>query len=113
MFARVTNNENYDGILVEIFRDTQRGRQVSARRSAAENSLHSPEEARQFKRLAIGHVYHFVDVLDVHIRRNNFLTDTFDEVWSRLDDFSCFLVCLENRTVWIGADDPDCRILLF
>ena len=112
VLAGVANYENDDRVLIEIVCDAQSSGEICACRSAAKDSLQSPKHARQIERFPIRDVDHLVDVLDVHVRRNNFLTDTFDEIRSSLDDLPGFFVRLEDRTVGIGADDPDARVLL-
>src|SRR5215216_135146 len=112
MFARIADDENYNGVLVEGAGYTQSGREISAGRSAAEDSLHSSQQPRQIKRFAIGNVDYFVNVLDVNVRRHDLLPDSLDEIRSRFDNLSGLFVSLENRAVRIGADDSDRRVLL-
>src|SRR5215213_6582831 len=113
MFAGVTNNEHNDCILIERGGHAQRRGEISSCGSAAENSLHPPQHARQLKRFTISDVDYFIDVLDVNVRWHDLLSDSLDEIRSRLYDLSGLFVILENRAVRIGADDADARILFF
>src|SRR5262245_1307531 len=106
MLAGIANNENNDRILIKISRYSQSRSEICSGRTAAEDSFYSPELARHLKRITIRDVNHFVDVLDVHIRRNNFLADSLDEIRRRFNDLPCLFISLENRAVRIGADDP-------
>src|SRR6185295_1254987 len=103
MLTGVANNKDDNRVLVEITRDTECGSEIRASGSTAEDSLHASQQARQFKRFAIGYVDHLVNVLDVNIGWHNLLTDSFDEVRSRFHNLSGLFVSLENRTVGIGA----------
>src|ERR1700741_4030510 len=113
MLAGVANNKDDNRVFVETTRDTQCGSEICASGSAAEDSLRTSQHARHLKRFAIGYVDYFVNVLDVNVGWNNLLTNSFNEVRSRLNNFSGLFVGLENRAVRIGADDSDVRIFLF
>src|ERR1043165_1647925 len=113
MLAGIANDENNDRILIKIVRHSQSSGEICPRRTAAKDSFHSPEHAQHLKRFTIRDVDHFVDVLDVHVRRNDFLSDSLDEVRSRFNNLSGLFKGLENRAVRICADDPDARVSLF
>src|SRR5689334_5944303 len=112
MFAGVTDNEHNESILIERGGYAQRGGEIGPRGSAAKNSLQAPQHARQLKRFTISHVDHFVDVLDVHVRWDDLLPDSLDEIRSGFNDLSGLFVSLEDRAVGIRADDANARILL-
>src|SRR5215207_8493836 len=113
MLACVTNDENYDRILIQSICYTQRCREVRPGRAAAKDSFQSSQQPRHLKRFAVRHVDNFVYILDVHIRRHDLLTNSLDQVWSCFNNLSRFFVRLENRAIRIGADNTDMRIFLF
>src|ERR1043166_5248720 len=47
----------------------------------------------------------------MNVRWHDFLADPFDEIRSRLNDFSGLFISFENRAVRIGSDDANPRIL--
>src|SRR5689334_6193722 len=110
MFAGVANDENNNGIFVEICSDAKCRGEIRSRRTAAKNSFQASELARQLKRFAIRNVDDFVDVLDVYVRRHNLLPDSFNQVRSGFHDLSGLFESLEDRTVGIRADNPDRRV---
>jgi len=109
----VTDNKDDDRVLIKITRDTECGSEICASGSTAEYSLNASQQPRQLKRFAIRYVNHLVNVLNVNVGWNNLLTDSFNEVRSRFNNLSRLFISLEDRTVWIGADDSDGRIFLF
>src|SRR5690349_7360357 len=113
MLASVANNEDDDRTLVKIVRHAQSSSEICASRTAAKNSFQAPKHPRHLKRFTVRDVDHFVDVLDVHVRRNNLLTDALDEIRSSLNYLPGLFISLEDRAIRIGADDPDARVLLF
>src|ERR1051325_11118643 len=113
MFARVADDEDDDRFFVERRSHAQRRTEISAGGTAAENSFQASQHARHLKRFTIRDVDHFVDVLDVNVWWDDLLADAFDEIRSRFDDLSGLFVRLEDRTVRIGADDANARILFF
>src|SRR5678816_2410490 len=113
MLAGIADYENDDRILIKTTRHTQSRSEICASRSAAEDSFHSTEHARQFERFTISDVNHFVDILDVYVCRNDLLSDSLDEVRRRLDDLSGLFISFENRSVRICADNLDARVFLF
>src|SRR6185369_4798608 len=109
----IADDEDDDRVFVERRSDAQRRGEIRARRATAKNSFQASQHARQLKRLTIRYIDHFIDVLDVNIRRHDLLTDTFDEIGRRFDNLSGLFVSLEDRAVRIGADDANTRILFF
>src|SRR6185369_1704143 len=113
VFASITNNEHNDCILVERGCNAQRGGEIGAGRSAAENSLHSSQHTRQLKRFTIGDVDYFIYVLDMNVRWHDLLSDPLDKIRSSFYDLSGLFVILEDRAVRISADDANTRIFFF
>src|ERR1044072_4448934 len=113
VLTRVANNKDDNRVLIETTRDTECGGEIRAGGSAAEDSFRASQQARHLERFAIGYVDNLVNVLDVNVRWHNLLTDTFNEIRSCFNNLSGFFESLENRTIRIGADDSDVRILLF
>src|ERR1041384_2837134 len=105
MLAGVTNNKNYNRVLVQRACHTQRGGEIGAGGSTAEDPLQPAQHPRQLKRFTIGNVDYFIDILYMNVRRHDLLTDSLDEIRSRFNNLSCLFVSLENRSVRIGADD--------
>src|SRR6266536_2032997 len=113
VFACVANDEHHDRILVSIARNTESSDEVCSRRAATKYPFYAAQLARRLKRLAIGHVNDIVHIFDVNIWRDYFLTDSFNQIRSSLHQFSCFLVSLKYRSIRVGPNDLDGRILLF
>ena len=113
MFARIANYEHDDRVGVCIASYAQGCSEIRSRRAATKNAFGTSQLARQVERLAIGDINHIVDVFDVHVGRNHFLADSFDEVRGRLNKLSRLFISLEDRAVWICANDFDPAILFF
>src|ERR1051325_4095397 len=96
MLAGIANDENNDRILIKIVRHSQSSGEICPRRTTAKDPFHSPEHPRHLKRFTIRDVDHFVDVLDVHVRRNDFLSDSLDEIRSSLNDLPSLFIRLKN-----------------
>src|ERR1051326_1845401 len=95
----ITNYEDNDCILFQSFSNSHCSREIRAGGAATEYSFHSSETPRHFKRISIGNVDHFVYILDVNVRRNNLLTNSFNQIRSCLDEFSRLLVGLKYRSI--------------
>src|SRR6266542_5646705 len=113
VFARVADDENNHRVLIQIARYPQSSSAIGAGRPAAKNPFYSSELSREIKRLAIGDVHHFVDILYLRIARQNFLADALNQVRSRFGNLSRLFVSLVNRADGIGADHSDIRISFF
>src|ERR1700741_714648 len=101
VFTGVANNKNDDCILIQVGCHTECSCEIRPRGTAAKDSLHASQKTRHLKRLSIRDVNHFVDVLDLNVRRHYLLTDSFDEVRSRLHNLSRLLISLENGAIGI------------
>src|ERR1044072_5458711 len=113
VLSGITNYKDDDCILVQSFSNFHCRRQIRAGGAATEYPFYSSKAPRHFKRISIGNIDHFVNILDMNIRRDNLLTNSFDQIRSCLDEFSRLLVGLENRSIRIGTYDSYVWILLF
>src|SRR3982750_1591282 len=96
VFARVAYDEYDNRICIGITRDSQCGSEGGSGRAAAEDAFGSAELSRQIKGLRVSNVDDVVDVFDMNVRWNYFLSDSLDQIWRRLDQLSCLFVGLKN-----------------
>src|SRR5690349_821061 len=113
MLSSITDDEDNDGILIQSFRNSYCGCEISTGRAPTKYSFHSSQPPRHFKRIAISNIDHFINVLDVNVWGHNLLTNSFNKVRSGLNKFSRLFISLEYRPVWICANDSDVWVLLF
>src|SRR2546423_12977105 len=113
VLARVTADEDDETVRVERARDLQSGREVRAGRAAAEDAFDAPKLTRHLERFAVGDVDDLVNVLELRVLRDDLLPDAFDKVGRDLVRLARLLVGLEDRAVWVCADDAYVRVLLF
>ena len=91
----------------------KRGDGVCSSRASAEYSFFAAKSASHLERVLVGDVDDLVDVFEVNVFGNDLLADTFNKIGRGLHELPCFFVCLEHRTVRVGADHADLRVLLF
>src|ERR1051325_9899670 len=109
----ITNYKDNDCILIQSFRNFHCSREIRTGGAATEYPFHSTKAPRHFKRISIGKIDDFINILDVNVRWDNLLTNSFDQIRSCLDEFSGLLVGLKNRSIRIRTDDSYAWILLF
>src|SRR5688572_14089869 len=113
MFACIADDEYNYGILVCLFCDFQRRREIRARRTTAKNALTPGKVPSQLERLPIGDIYDLIDDLHIGISDRQALPDALDEVRRGFRDVPRLFVCLEDRAIRIGANDADLWVFLF
>src|SRR5690606_37181857 len=111
MLAGVGNDENDDCRFIEILSDLERTGYVRSRRTAAETALGAGKLACEVKGFTIRDINDLIDRGHIGIPRRVRLPDALNEIRRRLRNVSRILVGLEDRTVRVGADHADVRIL--
>src|ERR1043166_5044097 len=113
MFTRVADDKDNASRLVRVFCDLQCGRKIRACRAAAKYAFTARQLPREIERFAVGDVDYLVDPAHIRVADGQGLADAFDKIRRGFWNAARLFVGLEDRSVRVGADDLDLRVLLF
>src|SRR5690242_2579974 len=113
MLSGITNYKDDNCTLIQSFRNSYCSGEIRASGTAAEYPFHSSQVSRQFKRISISNIDHFVNIFNMNVGWHNLLADSFDQIRSCFNEFSRLLVGLEDRAIRICTDYAYAWILLF